>query len=164
MGPWAARHVGLPVRREIARLPRAESRIALGLDPNQKVLAVLGGSQGATALNDWARAHAGVLAAEGVQVYCLTGLGKGPAESVQMRTKTGAAVRLVFAPFCDRMAELLRPPTWSSPGPVRGPWQSWSAARPPQSSYPIRMPPITTSTETRSFSSGREAALSSTSR
>jgi UDP-N-acetylglucosamine--N-acetylmuramyl-(pentapeptide) pyrophosphoryl-undecaprenol N-acetylglucosamine transferase len=99
--------VGLPVRQEIARLPRAESRIALGLDPNQKVLAVLGGSQGATALNDWTRAHAGVLAAEGIQVYCLTGLGKGPAESVEMRTRTGAAVRLVFAPFCDRMAELL---------------------------------------------------------
>ena len=107
VGPWATRHVGLPVRREITRLPRAESRIALGLDPNQKVLAVLGGSQGASVLNEWTRAHVGVLAAEGIQVYCLTGLDKGSAESVEMRTKTGAAVRVCFAPFCDRMAELL---------------------------------------------------------
>jgi UDP-N-acetylglucosamine--N-acetylmuramyl-(pentapeptide) pyrophosphoryl-undecaprenol N-acetylglucosamine transferase len=71
------------------------------------VLAVLGGSQGASVLNEWTRAHAGVLAAEGIQVYCLTGLDKGSAESVEMRTKTGAAVRVFFAPFCDRMAELL---------------------------------------------------------
>lgn len=107
VGPWASRHVGLPVRREIKRLPRAESRTAMGLDPNQKVLAILGGSQGAAVLNEWTRANVGILAAEGIQVYCLTGLDKGPAESVEMRTKTGAAVRVVFAPFCDRMAELL---------------------------------------------------------
>jgi len=103
----ATRHVGLPVRREIARLPRAESRVALGLDPNQKVLAVLGGSQGASVLNDWTRAHFGALAAEGIQVYCLTGLGKGEPEVRELRTKTGAPVRAIFVPFCDRMAELL---------------------------------------------------------
>ena len=107
VSPWASRQVGLPVRREIARLPGGESRTALGLDPNQKVLAVLGGSQGASVLNEWTRSNVGVLASEGIQVYCLTGLDKGPAESVEMRTKTGAAVRVVFAPFCDRMAELL---------------------------------------------------------
>jgi UDP-N-acetylglucosamine--N-acetylmuramyl-(pentapeptide) pyrophosphoryl-undecaprenol N-acetylglucosamine transferase len=107
VSPWALRHVGLPVRREIVRLPRAESRVALGLDPNQKVLVVLGGSQGASVLNEWTRAHVGILAAEGIQVYCLTGLDKGPGESAEMRTKAGAALRVVFAPFCDRMAELL---------------------------------------------------------
>jgi UDP-N-acetylglucosamine--N-acetylmuramyl-(pentapeptide) pyrophosphoryl-undecaprenol N-acetylglucosamine transferase len=107
VGPWASREMGLPVRREIARLPRSESRMAMGLDPNQKVLAVLGGSQGASVLNDWARAHAGLLAAEGIQTYCLTGLGKGPAETHELRTRAGAPVRAFFAPFCDRMAELL---------------------------------------------------------
>jgi UDP-N-acetylglucosamine--N-acetylmuramyl-(pentapeptide) pyrophosphoryl-undecaprenol N-acetylglucosamine transferase len=101
------RHVGLPVRREIARLSRAESRIALGLDPNQKVLAILGGSQGAAVLNDWIRANLGALAAAGIQVYCLTGLGKGDPEIRELRTKAGAAIRAIFMPFCDRMAELL---------------------------------------------------------
>ena len=107
VSPWVSRQVGLPVRSEIVRLPRAESRAFLGLDPNKKVLAVLGGSQGASVLNDWTRVNVGALAAEGVQVYCLTGLGKGPAESLDMRTRTGAAVRVTFTPFCDRMAELL---------------------------------------------------------
>jgi UDP-N-acetylglucosamine--N-acetylmuramyl-(pentapeptide) pyrophosphoryl-undecaprenol N-acetylglucosamine transferase len=79
----------------------------LGLEPNQKMLAVLGGSQGAVVLNDWARTHLGVLAAEGVQVYCLTGLGKGEAETIELKAKSGAMVRSIFVPFCDRMAELM---------------------------------------------------------
>ena len=52
VGAGAIRYVGLPVRREIARLPQAKARAALGLDPDQKVLAILGGSQGASVLND----------------------------------------------------------------------------------------------------------------
>ena len=101
------RHIGLPVRREIVRLPRGEARAALGLEPNHKVLAVLGGSQGAAILNEWTRAHVGLLAGEGVQVYCVTGLDKGAPEVLEMRTKGGSPVRAVFTPFCDRMAELL---------------------------------------------------------
>ena len=89
VGAAATRQVGLPVRREIVRLGRAEARAALGLDPNQKVLAVLGGSQGAVVLNDWARTHLGVLAAEGVQVYCLTGLGQGRARNRQLDDPIG---------------------------------------------------------------------------
>lgn len=102
------RHGGMPVRREIKRLPQAEARAALGLDPNQKVLAVFGGSQGAGPLNDWVRAKLTLLAAEGVQVYCVTGLDKGvAAESRELKTKIGAPIRAVFTPFCDQVAELL---------------------------------------------------------
>jgi UDP-N-acetylglucosamine--N-acetylmuramyl-(pentapeptide) pyrophosphoryl-undecaprenol N-acetylglucosamine transferase len=107
VGPAATRHVGLPVRREIVPRPRAESRAILGLDPNQKVLALLGGSQGATALNDWARQHYALLAAEGIQTYCVTGLDKGAAEVHELRTRPGAPVRAIFTPFCDRVSELL---------------------------------------------------------
>src|SRR5690606_10521504 len=42
----ATRHVGLPVRREIVRHSRTAARHALGLDCNQRLLVVLGGSQG----------------------------------------------------------------------------------------------------------------------
>jgi len=107
-GAAATRHVGLPVRREIARLHRAEAREELGLDPNHKVLAILGGSQGASALNDWIRTRAGALATEGVQVYCLTGLDKGEPEiRGELHARTGAPMKAIFVPFCDRMAELL---------------------------------------------------------
>lgn len=107
VGAATIRHLGLPVRKEIVRLPRAEARSVLGLDPAQKVLSVLGGSQGASALNDWAREQAPALAAEGVQVYCLTGLGKGEPEIREHRSRAGAIVRSVFVPFSDQMAEVL---------------------------------------------------------
>lgn len=107
VGAALTRQLGLPVRQEIKRLPRAEARSALGLDPAQKVLSVLGGSQGAAALNDWAREQAAALAAEGVQLYCLTGLGKGEPEIREHRSRSGAVVRSVFVPFSDQMAELL---------------------------------------------------------
>lgn len=101
------RPAGLPVRREIVRLPREEARRALGLDPSRKTLAIFGGSQGATVLNDWARRELPQMAAAGIQLYCVTGLGKGAAET---QTLTGAdrlPVRAVFTPFCDQVAELL---------------------------------------------------------
>lgn len=103
----ATRHMGLPVRREIVRLPAAAARIALGLEANQRVLAILGGSQGATSLNDWARRELPTLAAEGVQVYCVTGLGKGAAETLTLHARNGATVKAIFTPFTDRVAQLL---------------------------------------------------------
>jgi len=101
------RHVGMPVRREIRRLPAAGARIALGLNPLQKVLVVFGGSQGAGPLNDFVDARLPVLAAEGVQVYCVTGLGKGEPATREFTAKNGATVCARFVPFCDRVAELL---------------------------------------------------------
>jgi UDP-N-acetylglucosamine--N-acetylmuramyl-(pentapeptide) pyrophosphoryl-undecaprenol N-acetylglucosamine transferase len=106
VGAAATRHVGLPVRREMVRSPASAAREALGLDPAQRVLAILGGSQGASALNAWARAHLDSLAAAGVQVCCITGLGKGGAETLERRSSAGEPVRAIFLPFCDRMAEL----------------------------------------------------------
>jgi UDP-N-acetylglucosamine--N-acetylmuramyl-(pentapeptide) pyrophosphoryl-undecaprenol N-acetylglucosamine transferase len=101
------RHVGLPVRREIARLPHEEARRRLGLNPEQKVLVVFGGSQGAAPLNSWVRERQGRLAEEGIQVYCVTGLGKGGAEVREYRTGSGEQVRSVSVPFCDDVATLL---------------------------------------------------------
>ena len=43
---------GTPVRPQFKTMSPAECRVALGLDPNQPVLLVTGGSQGATGLND----------------------------------------------------------------------------------------------------------------
>lgn len=105
--PTATRHVGLPVRREFARQPQAAARAALGLDPHQKVLVILGGSQGSGALNDWVRAQVASLAAEGIQVYGVTGLGKGRDGGAVFTSKTGAAVRAEFVAFSDRISVLL---------------------------------------------------------
>lgn len=101
------RHVGLPVRREFVRRPQAAARIALGLNPSQKVLVILGGSQGSGALNDWVRAHVESLATEGIQVYCVTGMGKGRDGAVDYTSKAGVPVRVEFVAFSDRIADLL---------------------------------------------------------
>lgn len=105
--PAVVRHVGLPVRRDIARSAQGAARTAFGFDPNQKVLVVFGGSQGATVLNDWARRELKFFASEGVQVCCVTGLDKGRDGAVELQTKTGAPIRAHFMMFCDRVGELL---------------------------------------------------------
>ncbi len=108
-GPAATRirHAALPVRSEITRLPRAEAAGRLGLDPAKKILVVFGGSQGATPLNDWARGAAAGLAALGVQLACVTGLGKGESAFTSHQGPNGADVRQVWIPFCDDVAALL---------------------------------------------------------
>jgi UDP-N-acetylglucosamine--N-acetylmuramyl-(pentapeptide) pyrophosphoryl-undecaprenol N-acetylglucosamine transferase len=105
--PEVTRHVGLPVRREIVRQPQAAARAALGLDLQHRLLVVFGGSQGASVLNDWVRRHFEFLAAEGVQVYCVTGLGKGRDGIIELKTKQGAPIRTQFARFTDNVGELL---------------------------------------------------------
>lgn len=105
--PSQIREAGQPVRREIVRHVPAQARAALGLAEHQKVLVVLGGSQGASALNEWARAKMEFFASEGIQVYCVTGLGKGQQGAVDLKTKTGEPIRAIFEPFSDRVAELL---------------------------------------------------------
>jgi UDP-N-acetylglucosamine--N-acetylmuramyl-(pentapeptide) pyrophosphoryl-undecaprenol N-acetylglucosamine transferase len=100
------RHTGLPVRAEVRRMPRSEARAILGVDPLQKLLVVVGGSQGSGPLNRWVGENLETLAREGVQVWCVTGLGKGEAQVRELRTKTGAVVRAWFEPFTDRVGAL----------------------------------------------------------
>ena len=100
------RHSGLPVRSEVARLPRDEARARLGADPAQKLVVIMGGSQGSGALNLWAEDNAATLAQEGIQVWCVTGLGKGEAGVRNLPARNGATVRAWFEPFTDRVGTL----------------------------------------------------------
>ncbi|MBL9201799.1 MAG: undecaprenyldiphospho-muramoylpentapeptide beta-N-acetylglucosaminyltransferase [Opitutaceae bacterium] len=102
LGAGAVRAAGMPVRREIGRQDAATSRAALGLEPERRTVVVLGGSQGATPLNAWVHDARVALARAGVQLFVVTGPGKGAAE-----TLVADGVRAVFVPFCDRMAEAM---------------------------------------------------------
>jgi UDP-N-acetylglucosamine--N-acetylmuramyl-(pentapeptide) pyrophosphoryl-undecaprenol N-acetylglucosamine transferase len=104
--PAAVLPLGLPVRREVVRTEPAKARVALGLDPARPVLAILGGSQGASALNAWVRSRLGSFAAAGVQVYCVTGLNKGWEGASVMKAEGGEA-RMAFVPFSDRIPEIM---------------------------------------------------------
>jgi UDP-N-acetylglucosamine--N-acetylmuramyl-(pentapeptide) pyrophosphoryl-undecaprenol N-acetylglucosamine transferase len=101
------RHTGLPVRNEIVRLSRAEARSRLGVDPVQKLLVVLGGSQGSGSLNQWSEANLAALTHEGVQVWCVTGLGKGEISIREFPGKSGRVVRAWSEQFSDRVGVLM---------------------------------------------------------
>lgn len=101
------RHAGFPVRREMRRLPQDLARHRLGLDSRGKLLVVLGGSQGARALNDWVRENAARLASEGINVVCLTGMEQGTEGVFEHQSGTGERALIHFMPFCGQMAALL---------------------------------------------------------
>ena len=75
-----ARHVGMPMRREISGLDRAAARsaarTALGLDQDKPTLIVTGGSSGAQSINRAIAASVDALADAGIQTLHITGRGK----------------------------------------------------------------------------------------
>ena len=101
------RHTGLPVRTEIVRLSRDEARARLGVDQAQKLLVVLGGSQGSGPLNQWVEQNLPSLAQEGVQVWCVTGLDKGERGVREFPGKSGTVVRAWREQFSDRIGVLM---------------------------------------------------------
>lgn len=106
--PSRIRDCGLPVRAEFRRKPKSAAMAAMGFEPGRRTLVVLGGSQGATALNEWAASTLQPLAAEGVQVICVTGPDKTTGrETLVLRADDGSAVHSYRLPFCDTMADLL---------------------------------------------------------
>ncbi|WLQ05540.1 undecaprenyldiphospho-muramoylpentapeptide beta-N-acetylglucosaminyltransferase [Arthrobacter oryzae] len=75
-----ARHVGMPMRKEVSGLDRAAAKHAaralLGLDQDKPALIVTGGSSGAQSINRTIAASVPALAKAGVQTLHITGKGK----------------------------------------------------------------------------------------
>ncbi|AWT60195.1 MAG: UDP-N-acetylglucosamine--N-acetylmuramyl-(pentapeptide) pyrophosphoryl-undecaprenol N-acetylglucosamine transferase [Candidatus Moanabacter tarae] len=110
--PWQkrasqVRHFGYPVRRQIQKIPRVEAREEIGITEKGKLVVIVGGSQGAQALNDWASQCLEDLAMEGVSLYCVTGLGKGHEKLKEVEGKNGKRIKAHFIPFTNRMGEVL---------------------------------------------------------
>ena len=100
------RHVGLPVRDEVRRIPRHEAAEVFGLDPNKKTLVVMGGSQAAQALTQWATERAEFWARKNVQLLIVAGPKSGEAKSIHNEGLEGTLVKTVTIPFCDHMSAL----------------------------------------------------------
>lgn len=101
------RSCGYPLRREIQHIRKDEARARMGFSPQHKTLVVLGGSQGALALNDWVNEHYAVLAREGINVISVTGLQKGVESRIEIASAHGGTVKTIFLPFTDEMNLLL---------------------------------------------------------
>lgn len=102
--PRSIRYCGCPVRQEIQCIPRHIARYKLNLPIRGTLLVVLGGSQGAKALNLWAKEHFSYLAEHAINVLCITG--EGEEQTLYPSPNTGNHYA-IFRPFSDNMAAVL---------------------------------------------------------
>lgn len=107
IGRLGARHLGFPIRKDVRHIRKEEVRPRFGLAPHDKLLVVFGGSQGATALNDWLKASLEDFVSEGIHIFCITGIGKGEETFTARTNAEGKEVRVWFVPFADNMGEVL---------------------------------------------------------
>jgi UDP-N-acetylglucosamine--N-acetylmuramyl-(pentapeptide) pyrophosphoryl-undecaprenol N-acetylglucosamine transferase len=101
------RYLGYPVRGDVKHALKAEAWERLGINVTNKLLVLIGGSQGAAALNEWVVDHFESLAKLGISVYCVTGLGKNSSESIEQLSSKGEGVSATFVPFSDQMGDVI---------------------------------------------------------
>lgn len=98
---------GYPLRSEIKPMDPGLARTRWGLTNEAKTIVVLGGSQGAMALNEWVDHHYQILSREGFNVIAVSGPTKGTQSSVEIGTENGKTAKAIFLPFVDDMSSLL---------------------------------------------------------
>lgn len=107
ISPEITRNIGYPLRQEFRRVPRERARRQLGVPQGDRLLVVLGGSQGAASLNTWVKKNIEELAKEGISTYCLTGMNKESSGVVELEGPIGQTVTSRFVPFTDEMNAVL---------------------------------------------------------
>ena len=65
---------GFPIRQEFQKLEKTIAKQHLSFNPKKLLLVVVGGSQGARVLTQWARQHAEDFKRQNLQLLCLTGV------------------------------------------------------------------------------------------
>ncbi|HEY2474780.1 MAG TPA: undecaprenyldiphospho-muramoylpentapeptide beta-N-acetylglucosaminyltransferase [Candidatus Cybelea sp.] len=101
------RPTGIPVRSSLRCLPpRGEAAARLGLDPDRATLLVLGGSQGARAINDaLVKAWSENAVPAAWQVLALTGAAQYEGVASALRASRQGAAPIVIRPYLDDMAD-----------------------------------------------------------
>ena len=107
ISPEVIRNVGYPLRKEFRRIPKERARKQLGISLRDRLLVVLGGSQGAVALNRWVKDSLEPLAADGISTYCLTGMNNESSGVVKLEGLGGQPVTNRFVSFTDEMNAVL---------------------------------------------------------
>lgn len=105
--PERVRYFGYPVRKEIKHALKANAWKRLGIKVPNKLLVIIGGSQGATALNDWLTHNFALLAKEGISVYCVTGLGNSSASTIHEVGAGQVDITATLVPFSDQMGDII---------------------------------------------------------
>lgn len=106
--PQRLRRLGMPLRKEVRHRAKEEIRRKLGIASHAKVLVVVGGSQGALALNEWVERYRRSLAGDGIQVMLVSGPGKVRLpESEELESDIGERLPFRNFEFHDALHELL---------------------------------------------------------
>ena len=105
--PERIRYLGYPVRREIQHSTKSDAWQRLGLKVPNKLLVVIGGSQGASALNEWVTGNFERLSQAGISLYCVTGPGKGSTSTVHELGSDDTDITATFVPFSDEMGAVI---------------------------------------------------------
>lgn len=101
------KYLGYPVRKDIEHALKADACKRLGIQVPHKLLVIIGGSQGASALNEWVLNHFQDLARVGISVYCVTGLGKSSSRTIHETDRNGDNITATLVPFSDNMGDVL---------------------------------------------------------
>jgi UDP-N-acetylglucosamine--N-acetylmuramyl-(pentapeptide) pyrophosphoryl-undecaprenol N-acetylglucosamine transferase len=101
------RYFGYPVRKEIKHILKAEAWEILGIKVPRKLLVVIGGSQGASALNDWAFENFKTIAEAGITIYCVSGPGKNLEGTQTHINAQGEAITFTNVHFSDEMGAVI---------------------------------------------------------
>ena len=101
------RYFGYPVRNEIKHCLKSEAWERLGIIVKNKLIVVIGGSQGASSLNQWVVENLEALREMELSVYCVTGLGKAPDNFAEFTYPENADDSVKFVPFSDQMGDVV---------------------------------------------------------
>ncbi|MDR1458295.1 MAG: UDP-N-acetylglucosamine--N-acetylmuramyl-(pentapeptide) pyrophosphoryl-undecaprenol N-acetylglucosamine transferase [Puniceicoccales bacterium] len=94
-------NLGVPLRKELCNMDKAIAKKILGINGREKLLLVLGGSQGAKALTDWVLENVKRFARHRINCHCLGGL------NTKNEKITDGGFSTTFEPFSDDMNILL---------------------------------------------------------
>jgi UDP-N-acetylglucosamine--N-acetylmuramyl-(pentapeptide) pyrophosphoryl-undecaprenol N-acetylglucosamine transferase len=105
--PGRIRYFGYPVRQEIKHSLKADAWKRLGIKVPNKLLVVIGGSQGAAALNNWVTHNFEILAKAGISLYCVTGLGNSSTSTIHEVGRGGDNITATLVPFSSQMGDVI---------------------------------------------------------
>lgn len=98
---------GYPVRDEFKNRSKVNSRKKLGFHLSNKLLLVIGGSQGAKSLNTWVLDNFEYFAEEGIEICCITGIANSTKGKLDYTASNGQTYYCHLIPFTDDMSVYL---------------------------------------------------------
>lgn len=107
VAPEMVRYYGYPVRDDVKHSLKADAWKRLGINVPNKLLVIIGGSQGASSLNQWMIDNFPKLARAGISIYCVTGLGKSAHSTVHEIDGSGNEITATLVPFSDNMGDVI---------------------------------------------------------